>query len=95
MINVGGVKVHPIPVEDRISQVPGVALARAFGRPNALSGSIVAVEAVLEPGHDPEAVDGAIRRACADLPPAARPRSIRFVETMHTTGNKMSRGVNR
>lgn len=95
VINVGGVKVHPIPVEDRISKVPGVALARAFGRPNALSGSIVAVEAVLEPGHDPESVDGAIRRACADLPPAARPRSIRFVETMHTTGNKMSRGVNR
>jgi acyl-CoA synthetase (AMP-forming)/AMP-acid ligase II len=95
VINVGGVKVHPLPVEDRISNIPGVALVRAFGRPNPLSGSIVAVEAVLSPGTDQDAVDAEIRRACADLPPAARPRSIRFVETLNTTGNKMNRGVNR
>jgi acyl-CoA synthetase (AMP-forming)/AMP-acid ligase II len=95
VINVGGVKVHPLPVEDRISRVPGVGLVRAYGRPNALSGSIVAVEAVLEPGHDPDVVDREIRDACADLPPAARPRSIKFVPTLNTTGNKMNRGVNR
>lgn len=93
VINVGGVKVHPLPVEDRISAVPGVALARAFGRPNALTGSILAVEVVAEPGADEDAVATAIRAACADFPPAMRPRSIRFVETMDTTGNKMSRGA--
>lgn len=95
VINVGGVKVHPLPVEDRISAIPGVALVRAYGRPNPLSGSIVAVEAVLEPGHDPEVAHTAIRTACSDLPPAARPRSIKFVPTLNTTGNKMNRGVNR
>lgn len=95
VINVGGVKVHPLPVEDRASRVPGVQLVRAFGRPNPLAGSIVAVEAVLEPDADADEVGRAIREACADLPPAARPRSIRFVETLSTTGNKVNRGVNR
>lgn len=93
VINVGGVKVHPLPVEDRISGVTGVALVRAFGRPNALTGSIVAAEVVLEPGADEDEVAAAIRAACADFPPAMRPRSIRFVETMDTTGNKMTRGA--
>lgn len=91
VINVGGVKVHPLPIEDRIGRVPGVALVHAFGRKSALVGSIVAVEVVLSPGHDADDVDARIREACADLPPAARPRSMRFVDTMATTGNKLTR----
>lgn len=91
VINVGGVKVHPLPVEQRIGTVPGVALVRAFGRQNAMVGSIVAVEVMAVPGHDTDEIDAAIRHACSDLPPAARPRSIRFVASMSTTGNKISR----
>jgi acyl-CoA synthetase (AMP-forming)/AMP-acid ligase II len=93
VINVGGVKVHPFPIEDRISRVPGVALARAFGRPNAMVGSIVAVEVVLAPGHESDEVDAQIRAATADLPPASRPRSIRFVQNIDLTGNKISRSA--
>lgn len=93
IINVGGVKVHPLPVEERVSLVPGVAAARAFGRKNALTGAIVAVELVLDPGYIEDEVDALVRQACEDLPPAARPRSIRFVESITTTGNKMSRGA--
>lgn len=92
VINVGGVKVHPLPVEDRISRLAGIDLVRAFGRSNALTGQIVAVEAVLAAGHDAEQMQRNIRDACADLPPAARPRSIRFVESLDTTGNKLTRG---
>ena len=95
VINVGGVKVHPLPVEERISALPGVALVRAFGRPNPLTGSIVAVEIVPVSGADPEALQVAARAACADLPPAARPRSVRVVSSMETTGNKMNRGSRR
>jgi acyl-CoA synthetase (AMP-forming)/AMP-acid ligase II len=91
VINVGGVKVHPLPVEDRISEVPGVQMARVFGRPNALTGAIVAVEVIAEPGQDTEAIDAAIRAACADMPPASRPRSIRFVDEISTTGHKIIR----
>jgi acyl-CoA synthetase (AMP-forming)/AMP-acid ligase II len=92
IINVGGVKVHPLPIEERISSLSGVSLVRVFGRPNALAGAIVAVEIVPEPDTDTDALDAAVRAACADLAPAARPRSIRFVDTVETTGNKMARG---
>jgi acyl-coenzyme A synthetase/AMP-(fatty) acid ligase len=92
VINVGGVKVHPLPVEQRLNTVPGVRAARVFGRTNALVGAIVAVELVCEPGADPEEVERLVREECADLPPASRPRSIRFVETLTTTGNKVVRG---
>lgn len=91
VINVGGVKVHPLPVEDRVAQVPGVAVARVFGRPNRMTGAVVAVEVVAEPGVDQDAVAQAIRERCADLPAAARPRSIRFVDELKMAGDKLVR----
>ena len=91
VINVGGVKVHPLPVEERIGGVPGVDVARVWARPNPLTGSIVAVEVVLAPGADEETVRAAIRAACADLAPAARPRSIAFVGEIATLGSKILR----
>jgi len=95
VINVGGVKVHPLPIEERVSQVPGVALAHAFGRASKLVGHIVALEVVPTEGVDEEELRTAIREATADLPPAARPRSIKFVSTMDTAGNKLRRGIAR
>ncbi|HWD53456.1 MAG TPA: AMP-binding protein [Acidimicrobiales bacterium] len=91
IINVGGVKVHPLPVENLISEVPGVKMARVYGRPNAMTGAIVAVEVVAEPNADTDELDTAIRDACADLVPASRPRSIRFVDEIATTGDKIVR----
>ncbi|MGH8961050.1 MAG: AMP-binding protein [Jatrophihabitantaceae bacterium] len=91
IINVGGVKVHPLPIEERVGAVAGVDLARVHGRPSALTGAIVAVEVVAAPGADTDAVDAAIREACADLAPAARPRSIRFVDSVSTAGGKIVR----
>jgi acyl-coenzyme A synthetase/AMP-(fatty) acid ligase len=91
VINVGGVKVHPLPIEDLVEAVPGVQIARVFGRPNKMTGAIVAVEAVAAPGSDPDAVTAAIRDACADLPAAARPRSIRIVDELATLGGKRTR----
>jgi acyl-CoA synthetase (AMP-forming)/AMP-acid ligase II len=91
IINVGGVKVHPLPIEERVSAVPGVDMARVLGRPNAMTGSIVALEVVPSPGADHDDLKAALRAACADLAPAARPRSIRFVETVDTTGSKIVR----
>ncbi len=95
VINVGGVKVHPFAVEERVLAVPGVDIARVFGRPNRLSGAIVAVEAVLAPGFDEELVKNQIREACADLPSAFRPRSIRIVDELKTAGNKIARGMSK
>ncbi len=92
VINVGGVKVHPLPIEELVSRVPGVALAHAFGRANAMVGQIVALEVVPTPGADEDELRTAIRAACEDLPAAARPRSVKFVTGLHTPGNKITRG---
>lgn len=91
IINVGGVKVHPLPIEERVAAVTGVAMARVFGRPNPMTGAIVAVDVVAAEGADTAAVDAAIRAACADLPPAAQPRRVRFVDEISTAGNKIVR----
>ncbi len=93
IINVGGVKVHPLPVEERISAVPGVEMARVYGRPNRMTGAIVAAEIVCANGTDEEELEEAIREACEDLVAAARPRSIKFVDEIVTQGNKITRGV--
>jgi len=91
IINVGGVKVHPLPIEELVSAVPGVAMARVYGRKNPMTGAIVALEVVAAPGADRDSLDAAIRQACADLPAAARPRSIRFVDDVATSGSKIVR----
>lgn len=91
IINVGGVKVHPLPIEERVGAIAGVDLARVYGRPNVMTGAIVAVEVVAAPGADRDELDAAIRTACADLPPASRPRSIRFVDSVATAGDKIVR----
>jgi acyl-coenzyme A synthetase/AMP-(fatty) acid ligase len=91
IINVGGIKVHPLPIEERVAAVPGVDVARVYGRPNAMTGAIVAVEVVAAPGADNDRIAADIRAACADLAAAARPRSIRFVDTIATAGSKIVR----
>ena len=91
IINVGGVKVHPLPIEERIGAVPGVNVARVYGRPNPMTGAIVAVEIVAAPDADQDEIAAGIRAACQDLPPASRPRSIKFVDTVSTAGDKIVR----
>lgn len=93
VINVGGVKVHPLPVEDRVAAVPGVRVARVYGRPNALVGAVVAVDVVPDDSADPDALKAAVRAACADLPRAWQPRSVRVVDELETKGGKTVRGI--
>ena len=92
VINVGGVKVHPLPVEDRITAVPGVKVARVYGRPNALVGAMVAVDVVARRRHRRARAQGAIRDACADLPRPWQPRSIQVVAELAMKENKVVRG---
>ncbi|HWD54679.1 MAG TPA: AMP-binding protein [Acidimicrobiales bacterium] len=96
VINVGGVKVHPLPVEDRITGLDSVALARVFGRPNKLTGAIVAAEIVPVGGvedADVENIRSQIKTAVADLPRAWQPRSVTFVDAIETKGGKTIRGM--
>lgn len=91
IINVGGAKVHPLPIEDIVSAVEGVELAAAYGRPNPVTGQIVAVDVVAAPGADTEALEGEIRAACQELPRPGRPRRIQFVEELSVRGSKLVR----
>jgi len=91
VINVGGVKVSPLPVEERIHAVDGVQIARVFGRPNRLTGAIVATEIVLAPGADEDVVRAGVKAAVADLPRAWQPRNVNFVDTIETRGAKTVR----
>lgn len=92
-INVGGVKVHPLPIEDVVDQVRGVDAARVYGHANAVAGQIVAVDVVLAPGADEQEVEGRIRSACAELARPAQPRRIRFVDRLEVRADKVVRGV--
>lgn len=94
VINVGGVKVHPLPIEERISSVVGVAHTRVYGRPSAVAGAIVAAEIVPSLPLDEEAAKALrerVKASCGDLPPAWRPRSLKFVDAIETVGDKALR----
>lgn len=91
IINVGGAKVHPLPVEEVVCSVPGVQLAAVYGRPNAVTGQIVAVDVVAAAGVDTDELNAKIREACQALPAAGRPRRIRFVDELEIKGNKLMR----
>jgi acyl-coenzyme A synthetase/AMP-(fatty) acid ligase len=96
VINVGGVKVPPLPIEERITALDSVALARVFGRANRLTGAVVAAEVVPVAGvesADVEIIRKEIRSAVADLPRPWHPRSITFVDSIQTKGEKTMRGI--
>jgi acyl-coenzyme A synthetase/AMP-(fatty) acid ligase len=81
-INVGGNKVQPEEVERVLLACPGVLLASVRGRPNPITGMLVAAEVVQEPGL---ATDLARRAQIAEhcrgsLPAYAIPTIIRFVD---------------
>lgn len=91
-INVGGVKVHPPEVEEVVQRVPGVSLARVYGRPNPVTGHIVAVDVVPADGAEPEALKAAIRDACAAaLSRYQTPRLIRIVDELEMANQKVVR----
>lgn len=91
IINVGGAKVHPLPIEELVGAVDGVALAAVYGQPNPITGQIVALDVVVEAGADTEQVEQHIRAACEVLPRPGRPRRIRFVESLEVRGSKLMR----
>ena len=91
IINVGGVKVHPLPVEQVVNAVHGVRLCRVRGRPNPVSGNIVVVDVMVDADADRDAVEERIRTACRALPPALQPRRVHFVDDLELRENKLVR----
>ncbi len=91
LINVGGVKVHPVHVEDVVATVEGVKLAKAYGKPNAIMGHIVAVDLVLEDGADEEGIEERVFEACLSLDRHSRPRLVNVVPELDIINRKLVR----
>jgi len=97
VIVVGGAKVFPKRVEEVLRGVPGVADARVYGLPNAITGEIVAAQIVaadpLPAGTTPESIRAAALAACrAGLEAHAVPRILDFTRKLFTNpSGKVSR----
>lgn len=106
VINVGGAKVSPDEVEAVLLALPFVRDVRVFGRPNPITGALVAAEVVLDPDRAhaagapevPAAREAWVRAAItghagARLAPHQIPRLIGFAERVETGfGGKKVRG---
>jgi acyl-coenzyme A synthetase/AMP-(fatty) acid ligase len=93
VLNIGGGKVLPAAVEERLLEVSGVMAARVTGRRNSISGMIVSAEIVGASGMNEEVLRTAVILHCrACLPAFAVPRIIAFVDSLPTTpSGKLSR----
>ncbi|MFM8953825.1 MAG: class I adenylate-forming enzyme family protein [Planctomycetaceae bacterium] len=90
VIIVGGAKVFPSRVEEVLRGVPGIAEARVYGLPSAITGELVAAEIVLaDPlpeAATPEKVRAAALTACREqLEPQSVPRILDIVKKIATT----------
>jgi len=89
VIVVGGTKVLPRRIEEMLRAVVGVADARVYGMPSAITGELVAAEIVLtDPlpaGSTPDNVRAAARAACREaLEAASVPRILDIVKRITT-----------
>lgn len=92
VINVGGVKVHPLKVEEVILGVPGIAAVRAYSQPNPITGQIVACEVELEDGADEKVVRDSVQRACLSaLSRYEQPRQIKVLSRLERRNEKIVR----
>lgn len=95
VINVGGVKVHPLKVEEVILGVPGIAAVRAYSQPNPITGQIVACELELEDGADEKAVRESVQRACLSaLSRYEQPRQLKVLSRLERRNEKIVRRGN-
>ena len=90
VIVVGGAKVFPKRVEETLRRVPGIAEARVYGLPSALTGELVAAEIVLgDPlptATNPDHVRSAALAVCREsLEPHSVPRVVDIVKKITTT----------
>jgi acyl-CoA synthetase (AMP-forming)/AMP-acid ligase II len=90
VIVVGGAKVFPKRVEEILRGVPGIAEARVYGQPSAITGELVAAEVVLADPLPEQATPESIRAAalaqCREsLEPHSVPRILDLVKRIATT----------
>jgi acyl-CoA synthetase (AMP-forming)/AMP-acid ligase II len=92
LINVGGVKVHPLEVEEAILELPQVQTVRVHGRPNPITGRAVVADIVPAGDQDEERLKELVRKHCATrLDRYSWPRLIRIVPELPKSNQKLIR----
>lgn len=93
VINVGGVKVHPIEVEDVILRLPEVRNAHVYGRPNPITGNIIVADVVPAPcAAGAEGLVNLVRNHCErELDRYRQPRLVRVVAELAEANDKVLR----
>jgi acyl-coenzyme A synthetase/AMP-(fatty) acid ligase len=83
LLSVGGAKIAPALVEERLREVPGVVDARVLGRKSALAGTILVAQ-VISPGNqtEPQLRRDLISHCRQMLPSYAVPRIFEFVNAL-------------
>jgi long-chain acyl-CoA synthetase len=84
VVNVGGVKVDPVEIEQALEALSCVSACRVDGVPNGRAGEVIRARIVLRQGHQITRRDviEQCRRRLADY---KLPRIVEFVETLSTT----------
>lgn len=87
VINVGGLKVLPVEVEDVINTIEGIVDCTVFSKENAITGQMVCVNIVLEGGIDPKSIKSTIKTICKEkLDKYKRPAKITIQDKLgHTS----------
>ena len=66
LINVGGEKVYPIEIENKLLQIDGVLDARVFGEKNPIMGNTVAAEILVAPENNNNEFRRILRQYCGE-----------------------------
>lgn len=66
LINVGGEKVYPIEIENKLLQIDGVLDARVFGEKNPIMGNTVAAEILVAPENNNSEFRRILRQYCGE-----------------------------
>ncbi len=86
IISVGGNKVIPHEVEQRLLGLPGIQQAAVYGKMNSVTGQIVACDLVAKPGISLDC-DAIKQQLASILPRYAVPRFINVVQALRTTSS--------
>ncbi|MEX0331036.1 MAG: class I adenylate-forming enzyme family protein [Puniceicoccaceae bacterium] len=87
IINVGGEKVMPAEVESVLLEVPEVRDCIVFGKPNPITGQVVAAEVVGAKDIEARELSRSIKRYCRSrIAPYKVPVYIEVVESLQSTG---------
>jgi len=92
IINVGGVKVFPLKVEEEILKLNGVESVKIYGKKNPISGQIVCADIEIKKDYNPEFIKEEIQKICkTNLTRYEQPRIINFVDKIKKINTKIIR----